>query len=254
MPRPVSTAALALVLASGLALGNQEVHSVRPRVAAPGDTVVIEGTNLEGTASVRLTVLRGGALGLAEFDLVPTSVAAREVRATVPGAAPFARTRAWPPSSPLASLSLDVNGQRVGGPSLFLLEAAGGRLAHLGRGSGENPASIGFDFAGGAPHADNHHFVLRLAGAPAGVRPVLLIGSPLAQPIELGGATAGALAIDAERPFVRVWPATPVDADGSLELPLVLPGRGTEDFALQWAWSDPVDGTWRVSGALAISM
>ena len=251
MARPVTAAALALVLASGFAVGSQEVHSVQPRVAAPGSTVVIQGSDLEGTASVRLTVLRGGALGVAEIDVVPTSVLAGEVRATLPSAAPFARAGAMPPSSPLAALSLEVNGLRVGGPSLFLLEATGGRLAQLGRGSGVNPASIGFDFAGGAPHADNHHFTLRLDGAPAGVQPVLLIGSPLLQPIELGD---GALAIDPDAAFLPVWPAAVTDADGSLELPLVLPGRGTETFALQWAWFDVTTGSWQVSGALAVAM
>jgi hypothetical protein len=219
----------------------QTITRVTPKVGAPGDVVLISGTNLGGTSTVRFGANVGGFAGFWVVQVAPTQVTPTLVTAVVPVFGNFLPGGVPLGSSPEGTVDLGAGGFASALP-FFYLEQTAGVLDTPGLGTtlgGLNGRPVvGFTIAGGAPVAGNVNFTLTLENAAPGATATLALGAPAAPP---GLAYLdGFVGLDLQQPFQLLPQAFTVDASGDVAWNLPIPGGPLNiTIAVVWVVVDP---------------
>jgi hypothetical protein len=234
----------------------QTLTRVTPEVGAPGDTVLISGTNLGGTSTVRFGANVGGFAGFWVVQVAPVQVTPTLVTAVVPVFGNF-----LPGGLPLGSTpvgTVDVGGGGFANSlPFFYLEQTAGVLDTPGLGTTlgglVGRPVVGFQIAGGAPVPGNAGFTLTLENAvPAGTA-TLALGSPATPP----GTSYldGFVGIDLNQPFQLLAPSFTVNASGDVAWNLPIPGGPLNvTIAVVWVVVDPVTGGVGISDGLKVTL
>ncbi|MEM7306135.1 MAG: hypothetical protein AAF682_05660 [Planctomycetota bacterium] len=233
----------------------QTLDRAVPAAAMPGDLVILQGSGLDLTTSVRFTGETGFPSGTTAIDVTPESVTATEVRARVPLFLSFAGCQVTPQST--AYGSVEVVGSFVAAPApleFFFMEEPGSEVFAVGLGNTQ-PSGIGrpvisFDIQQGPPRIPitgftkaaipctpkeaNPNLVVTLENAEAGGFAYLYHG-PLAFPFLPFGD--GTMVLN---PGVTALVASDVvAADGTVEVPISFLVGFSGEIAFQWGVVDP---------------
>jgi hypothetical protein len=214
------------------AAGAQTLQSVEPRVADPGDTIRLLGTDLGSVSAVRFTATVGGFVGTWTITVPPASVASTEIVAVVPTFNSFAPGNATPPGELVGSIALLSGAVETAALPFGYLESTFGAVHTVGTG-GSEPAGlaprISFDPAGGAPSAGNQNFAAELFGSPPPWVALLAVGLPSQAPnLPLFG---GELLINPLAPYVLLEGKLSVVPSVKLPIPPQVQGI---TVAMQW--------------------
>ena len=226
-----------------------------PEVGAPGDTVLISGTNLGGTSTVRFGANVGGFAGFWVVQVTPVLVTPTLVIAVVPVFGNF-----LPGGFPLGSIRRHrgLRGRRVRQLATVLLPRADGRrprhtrAGHDARRAERPPRRRVPDLRRRArsrqrqlhPHARERPPVLdrdtraRVAGHAAG-----------------NGLSRRLRRYNLQQPFQLLSPSFTVNASGDVAWNLPIPGGPLNvTIAVVWVVVDPVTGAVGISDGLKMTL
>jgi hypothetical protein len=253
MHHATSLAHLALLL-TPLA-PSQDVKSIAPVVADPGDTVVLSGTDLAGVDDVAFTATVGGFVGQWTVHVAPVSTSATEVVVVVPDVNAFAPSSATPPGELVGSVVASSGAAASDAVPFGFLESTFGGVRTLGT-PGSDPVGFAprcaFELGGGLPQSPNPNFVATVTGLPAGGVHLFVVGRVAQAPyLPLAG---GELRIDLA--WYQVAFGAPVAGDPtSSRAPLAIPpGFDGARIAMQWLSLDPVTFQASLSDALVVRL
>lgn len=249
------TAAFALILAPAAAA--QSLDGAVPRVADPGDTIRLEGTNLGAVTRVRFTAVVGGFVGQWTKEVAPNSVAADEVVVEVPFFNSFTPPDATPPGQLVGSVRVLAGAQISNAVDLGYLESTFGAVTTLGD-PGSDPVGLAprieFDLFGGVPVAGNGAFQPRVVDTLTGALSFLVVGLPLQPPYpQIANADVIVNPVGPLFFFNGVAPLPPGDDRASLSLPLD-PSLAGATLAMQWITLDATSFAAAVSDALVATL
>ena len=248
-----SFAALALVATGFPALAQQVTRAI-PEVGAPGDVVLISGTNLGGVTMVRFGAFVGGFGGFQVHQVAPVQVTATLVTAVVPVIGNFV---------PPGAGSTPFGGIGVSGPAVsswltfYYCEQTAGVVDTPGLGTTAGGLNgrpvIGFTIAGGAPTTGNPFFTLTLGNATPSATTIVAVGAPATL-----GATYldGFIGIDVTLPFQLLpTPVFTVDATGDVAFNLPIPPVPLNiTAAVVWVIFAPGTGSVGISDGLKVTL
>lgn len=256
MRRSLVSGLVVLILAglgSSRAVAQGSISRLIPEAAAPGDTLLILGSNLVGTTTVTFGASVGGFAGWWTISVVPTGASANSVLVTVPTFGNFL------PPGPLGSSP--VGAVTVNSPvptnslQFFYMEETAGKYTTPGLGTTQGgligrPA-IGFTVAGGAPTPGNAAFTLTLGNAVPTSPATLALGAPNAGP--LTPYLDGFVGIDLAQPFSLVPVPFVVNQSGDVVFNVPMPPAPLNvTVTVQWVITDPVTGTIGISNGLTM--
>jgi len=254
MKHATTLAALALSL-SPIAFA-QDVKSVTPVVADPGDTVVLTGTNLAGVDDVAFVATVGGFVGIWTVHVAPISTSATEVVVVVPKINAFSPANATPPGQLVGTIVASAGPASSAPVDFGYLESTFSDVRTLGV-TGSDPLGftpqIAFALAGDIPMSPNPNFVATVTGQPPASLTYFVVGTVAQAPyLPLFG---GELRIDP-----LLWyqlhpgtpsPNTPGAASRTLPIP---PGFDGVRVAMQWLSLDPLTLQASLSDALIVRL
>ena len=234
----------------------QTLTRVTPQVGAPGDTVLISGTNLGGTITVRFGANVGGFAGFWVVQVAPVQVTQTLVTAVVPVFGNFLPGGVPLGSTPVGTVDCGGGGFANSLPFFYVEQTAGvldtpGLGTTLG-GLNGRPV-IGFQIAGGAPVAGNALFTLTLENAAPSATATLVLGAPATPP----GLSYldGFVGMDPTQPFWLIMPSFTVNASGDVAWNLPIPGGLLNaTVAVVWVVVDPVTGGVGMSDGLKVTL
>jgi hypothetical protein len=233
----------------------QDVKSVTPVVADPGDTVVLTGTNLAGVDDVAFVATVGGFVGVWTVHVAPTSTSATEVVVVVPQINAFTPPQATPPGQLVGTIVASAGGVSSPPVDFGFLESTFNEVRTLGV-TGSDPVGftpqIAFTLAGGVPKSPNPNFVATVTGQPPASLTYCVVGAVAQAPyLPLFG---GELRIDPV--WYQLLPGTPslsLPGAASRALPIP-PGLDGVRIALQWLSLDPLTLQTSLSDALIVRL
>lgn len=253
MDHTTALAALALTLAP--LASAQDVKSIAPVVADPGDTVVLSGTDLAGVDDVAFTATVGGFVGQWTVHVAPVSTSATEVVVVVPDVNAFAPSTATPPGELVGSVVASSGAAASDAVPFGFLESTFGEVRTLGT-PGSDPAGfaprVAFELAGGIPRSPNPDFAATVTGLPPSSIALFVVGRVAQAPyLPLAG---GELRIDLA--WYQIAFGAPVAGDPtSSRAPLPIPpGFDGVRLAMQWLSIDPLTFQASLSDALVLRL
>jgi hypothetical protein len=244
---------LAVLIASPPAAPGQVLTRVTPEVGAPGDVLLLTGTNLSGVTGVRFRASVGGFIGFNTIVVTPVQVSATTVTVIVPVVGNFL------PPSVLGSSPVGAVSVLAPGPSnllsFFYFEQTAAQITRSGLGTtwgGMNglPPVSGFRIAGGAPTAGNSSFVLTLENAMPGSTVTFVVGSPALSPTPYYD---GFVPINLAQPYLYAPAPFVVDAFNDVIAPTPLPPSVSGTFTVCWVIATPFGMPLSISNGLTVT-
>jgi hypothetical protein len=256
MRRSLVSGLVVLILAGfGLprATAQGTITRLIPEAAAPGDTLLILGSNLVGTTTVTFGASVGGFAGWWTITVAASGASATAVLVTVPTFGNF-----LPPGSlgsgPVGAVTVNSPGA-TNSLSFFYMEQTQGKYTTPGLGTTQGGLIgrpvIGFTVAGGAPTPGNAAFTLTLGSATPNAPATLAVGAPNAGP--LTPYLDGFVGLDLLQPFTLLPIAFVVNQNGDVAFNVPMPPAPLNTtVTVQWAITDPVTGTIGISNGLTM--
>jgi hypothetical protein len=251
----VAAVLAALLVSETLA---QHISRVTPEAAEPGDLVLLTGTSLGGTTTVRFSAAGGYSVAqVPPVQVTPTSVTAF-VPMLVNFAVPPTPIVPMPVSSPLGVVDVGTSSvQFSNSRTFFYMEQTAGLVTTPGLGTTQGAldpiarAVVGFRIVGGTPIPGSPFFTLTLENATPTAFGTLVVGLPAPAVIPY---LDGQVGIDVSQPFL-VLPTFTVDPAGDVNVfvPMPSPQLNVTVTAL-WVVADPASTVLGITNGLSVKL
>jgi hypothetical protein len=234
----------------------QTITRITPEAAAPGDLLLITGTNLAGVTIVKFGASVGGFAGYWQINVAPNQVGPTSVIVTVPTFGNFLPPGSFG-SSPVGGVECLTPTTISNQLPFFYMEETAGKLTTPGLGTTQGGIIgrpvVGFKLANGAPNAGNSLFTLTLENATPGAGAMLAVGMPGVNP--LTPYLDGFVGINLAQPYVIAQPTFIVNASGDVNFNIPIPATPfNATFTVQWIVVDPVTSAIGISNGLSVQL